>query len=116
MSETDLEDNDRQYHLRLYCSLGVLSLVFLLSGYLATFNVDPIQRPFFIYKGQIVSPVERLDLQTLPQDSHQGSYRKVVPFKIKPEEALIPNGVEFIWRRILLRKRKEFLYQTLMRL
>ena len=93
MSETDLEDNDRQYHLRLYCSLGVLSLVFLLSGYLATFNVDPIQRPFFIYKGQIVSPVERLDLQTLPQDSHQGSYRKVVPFKTKPRfQASIFHG------------------------
>ena len=76
MSESDLKDDDRRYHLRLCCFWGILSFVFLLSGNLAAFNVDSGQKLFLIYKTQIVSPVKRLDLQTLPQDSHQGSYRK----------------------------------------
>ena len=93
MSESDLKDDDRRYHLRLCCFWGILSFVFLLSGNLAAFNVDSGQKLFLIYKTQIVSPVERLDLQTLPKDSHNGSYRKVVTFKIKPRlQAYIFHG------------------------
>ena len=93
MSESDLKDDDRRYHLRLCCFWGILSFVFLLSGNLAAFNVDSGQKLFLIYKTQIVPPVKRLDLQTLAQDSHQGSYRKVVPFKTKPRfQASIFHG------------------------